>query len=56
MKRAKKVPGKKQAQKIQHEELKDVSGGNPQTQTSCREYPGGRVCTGQLGPVAPKPR
>ena len=53
MKRAKKLPGKKQAKKIQHEELKDVSGGNPQTITSCTEYKDGRgrVCTGQLGPI-----
>jgi hypothetical protein len=53
MKRAKKLHGKKQAKKIQHEELKSVSGGNPQTVTTCKDYKdgGGRVCTGQLGPL-----
>ena len=51
MKQAKKVRNKKQAEKIQHEELKEISGGGPQTQTCVAYKDGTKVCTGRLGPT-----
>ncbi|MCL9684564.1 hypothetical protein [Legionella maioricensis] len=46
MKQSKKVRSKKQA-KIQHEELKGVSGGSPDIRVCTAKKDGIRVCTGQ---------